>query len=191
MSFESRINSLNAEKKVIENDLKKKQNELQSYQEEKEAAEEARIILQTAARKTQQNIEIHFSDLVTKAMQLVFDNPYVFQPEFIEKRNKTECDLWFVKNNQKLRPRFASGGGALDVASFALRLAYWRLEKSAPVLILDEPFKNLSRNLMPKAVEMLKMLSNEFGLQIIMITHIQEIVEEANKVFKIQGGKSL
>jgi DNA repair exonuclease SbcCD ATPase subunit len=110
-------------------------------------------------------------------------------PEFVERRNKTECDLWLMKDGQKLRPKFAVGGGVRDIVSFALRLSYWRLEKSSPVMILDEPFKNLSRNLIPKAVDTLKYLSNKFNLQMIIVTHIPELAEQADRLFEVEQGQ--
>jgi len=189
MSFTERINKLKAERSILEDELRRKQDSLKEAQEEMTCADEARAILQAAAQVTQKNLEVHFSDLVTKAFRIVFDDPYIFLPEFVERRNQTECDLWFVKNDKKLRPRFAAGHGVLDVASFALQLAYWKLEKGEPVIINDEPFRHLSRSLIPRAVEMIRMLSNEFGLQIIMVSHIDEIADAADKVFSVNKGK--
>ncbi len=186
--LENRIRNLIARKEMLEKDLKDKESILKQHKNEKEAAIEAKIILQTAAKNTQKNIEIHFSDIVTKAMHIVFDDPYTFVPEFVERRNKTECDFWLVQNEEKLRPRFSVGGGVLDLVSFALRLSYWKLERTSPVIILDEPFKNLSRKLIPKAAETLKYLSNKFNLQMIIVTHIPEIAEQGDRVFNVDNG---
>jgi DNA repair exonuclease SbcCD ATPase subunit len=54
---------------------------------------------------------------------------------------------------------------------------------------LDEPFKNLSKDLQSKAGEILKLLSQKLGIQIIMITHEQELMEIADKTFEIQKVK--
>lgn len=189
MGIKEDIDRLEAEKKILEKDIQEKQHELELCQQEVHAAENARTILQLAARKTQENVEVRFSDLVTKAFKIVFDDPYTFVPKFEERRNHTECDLWFQKNDKLYRPRFASGGGVIDVASFALRLAYWRFEKSAPILILDEPFRQLSRNLIPRAAEMLKMLAEEFDIQMIISTHIDQLSDIADYRFEIKNGK--
>jgi predicted ATPase len=190
MSFEKDINILIAERNAIQKEIDRKENELEKCISERSAAENARIILQTAAKKTQKNLEQHLSEIVTNAFQYVFDDPYTFSPDFVERRNKTECDLWFTKGNKKkLRPRFAAGGGVIDIASFALRLAYWRLEKSAPIFILDEPFKMLSKKHIPKAVALLNTLAEEFDLQMIINTHIPEITDQADRMFEIKGGQ--
>lgn len=184
-----KINRLEAKKELLTNDLNKKKNQLEKHKKEKEAAQEAKIILQLAGKNTQKNLEMHFSDLVTKALHIVFDDPYIFSPEFVERRNKTECDLWLKRNEEKYRPRFAVGGGVLDVIAFSLRLAYWKLENADSVIILDEPFKNLSRTLIPKAAETLRYISNSFNLQMIIVTHSPEITEQGNKVFNIEEGE--
>ena len=44
----------------------------------------------------------------------------------------------------------------------------------------------LSRELQPKAGEMIKMLSDKLKIQFIIITHNQDIIESADKVFEIK-----
>ena len=71
-----------------------------------------------------------------------------------------------------------SGGGAIDVASFALRVACLMLSRSQPrkILILDEPFKMISRDHNRQRVrELIETLSKEMGIQIILITHDPEL----------------
>lgn len=189
MKYNQRLQKLKIRKDLLQKDIDKIQEKLYSIDQEKTYAQEAKAILQVAAKQTQRNIEIHFSDLITKALHIVFDSPYTFVPEFVERRNKTECDFWLVKDDNKLKPKFTVGGGVLDIVSFALRLSYWKLEKSSPVLILDEPFKNLSRNLLPKAVQMLKYLSETFKIQMIIVSHSPEIIDIGDAVFEIENGK--
>jgi DNA repair exonuclease SbcCD ATPase subunit len=193
MEFSKHINKLKTEQEVLEKELSNHQERLDACLKEKQSAEDARSILQLAAKKTQENLEYHFSDLVTKAFGIVFDEPYEFVMDFVERRNKTECDLWFKSGKRLLKPDYGVGGGVVDVASFATRIAYWRLENSAPILVLDEPFKNLSnrknKQLLSRAVEMLKMLSDEFNVQMLINTHIPEITQQADRVFEIENGR--
>ena len=119
------------------------------------------------------------------AMAAVFDDPYEMGVEFVNRRNKTECDLTFIKNGDHIDPLNASGGGVVDVASFALRVALWTLQNdSRNTLILDEPFKHLNPLALPKASEMLKKVSEKLDLQIIMVTHSEDLAEAADKIFQ-------
>jgi len=157
--------------------------------------EQAREIIREVGLKTQQQLQFHISDITSLALEAVFDNPYKLFTEFIQRRNKTECDLYFERDGNRIDPLSASGGGTVDVASFALRVASWSIQRprSRNVLILDEPFRYLSSDLLPKASEMLNQISKKLKLQIIMVTHAEELIENADRVFevKIKKGKSL
>jgi len=145
----------------------------------------AQKVAQVVAEETQRNLEEHISGVVTKAFQAIFDDPYEFRVRFETKRGKTECNLFFVKNGQEVDPLSAAGGGTIDVASFALRCAIWAMKPNRPVFILDEPFRFLSRDLQHKASAMLKLFSETLGVQIILISHIPEIIESADKVIEV------
>jgi DNA repair exonuclease SbcCD ATPase subunit len=53
------------------------------------------------------------------------------------------------------------------------------------VIILDEPFRFLSKDLYPKAGEILKRLSEHLKLQILMVTHNEDIIESSHRVFTV------
>ena len=136
-------------------------------------SEEAQRILQTVAATVQQEAHSRIAGVVSRCLEYVFEDPYEFRIEFEEKRGRTEANLVFVRNGNVLDPLQASGGGAIDVASFALRLACLVLSRPAlrRLLVLDEPFKNLSAAYRPKISSLLGALSAEMGVQILMVTH--------------------
>jgi len=151
----------------------------------------AQALIQKVAKETQQKLEYHIGNVVTMAQAAVFPDPYGFELEFVERRGKTECDIWFVKDGERMEPMFSSGGGALDIASFALRCAFWSLKRTRSTIILDEPMKFLSRDLQDKASEMIKMLSEKLGLQFIIVSHIDELISSADKVFRVSQEKGI
>lgn len=156
-------------------------------------SEKAQMIIQVVAKETQQQLESHISNLVTMALATVFSDPYKFKIKFIEKRNKTECELLLERDGEEFDPMAATGGGIVDIVSFALRVALWNIARprSRNVLILDEPFRFVSRDLQPKAASLLKRISKELELQIIMVSHSQDLIEEADKVFDIKIKKGV
>lgn len=159
----------------------------QLVDEEYQASIEAMQIIQEVAKKTLDQISVNVSDVVTQALHAVFPNPYDFEMEFVTRRNQTECDLWLTKSKVKIHPLEASGGGVLDVVSFALRAVFLVLKKDTrPLLILDEPFKFVSADLQKYCGAMLKNVSDKLGFQVIMVTHIDKLIDEMDKVFRIQ-----
>jgi len=172
-------------------DLKKGCKKLEK---QKENIQEAQDILQTVAKATQQELEYHISELVSLALEAVFPDPYRLNLDFELRRNKSEADLTFSKKDgEKMDPLTATGGGAVDVASFALRIALWSLQnpRSRKTIIFDEPFRFLSSDLQPKASLMLKELSEKLGLQFIIVTHEENLIDNADKVFTVTKKKGV
>ncbi len=136
----------------------------------------ARQITQDVAEIVQRQIEFQISNLVSTALASVFPDPYEFRLKFVQRRNKTEADLLFVKNGEECDPFNAAGGGAIDIANFALRIAVWSIKKTRNVFILDEPMRFVSVDLQEKCSEMIKEISSKLGIQIIMISHLPNII---------------
>jgi DNA repair exonuclease SbcCD ATPase subunit len=155
--------------------------------------EQAVIILQSVAQAIQDRLSYFVNDSVTAAIEAVFpDDDWTFLLEFIQRRGTTEADLFLgdVWGN-RIRPRDAEGGGLVNVVAFALRVALWSLSRaSRPVLLLDEPVHFLhSKEAHARFSELLSVISQGLGLQIIMVTgedESEEIVAGADRVFWIK-----
>jgi len=160
--------------------------------------EQAREIIREVGLKTQQQLQYHISDITSLALEAVFDNPYKLEVEFVQRRNKTECDLHFVRIGSKLDPLNSTGIGTVDVAAFALRIASWSMQnpKSRNVLILDEPFKHLrGEKENEQVLQMIKDISTKLNIQIIMVGDVKvpkEIIAEyADKLFETSIHKGI
>ena len=183
----TRVEQLRGERAKIQGQLKETKREIRELRSQLRNHERAREVVREVGLKTQQQLQYHVSNITSLALEAVFSDPYELVVEFVERRNKTECDLWFQRDGERVKPLLAAGGGAVDVASFALRVACWSMyrPRSRNVLVLDEPFRYLSTDLLPKAAEMLKQISDKLGLQILMITHSEELAQEADRMYRI------
>lgn len=155
--------------------------------------EKAKEIIREVGMQTQQQLQYHISDITSLALESIFDDPYELRVEFVKRRDKVECDLLFVRNGEGVDPISASGGGAVDTAAFALRIASWsmRSPRSRNTIILDEPLRFLSEDLQEKASMMIKQLSEKLGLQFIIITHEPTLATYADKEFKVSIRKGV
>jgi len=165
--------------------------ELSDLKRRQKNLDECQAIIQQVAQSTQKNIEYRISEIVSLALDAVFDDPYQFAIEFVQKRGRTEAEIYFMKNGEKFYPMDDSGGGAVDVASFALRVALWNIgkPKTRNTILLDEPFRFLSKDLQSRAGDMLSEISKKLGLQFILVTHVEDIVSSADKEFVIAKNK--
>lgn len=155
--------------------------------------EQAREIMREVGLKTQQQLQFHIGDITSLALEAVFNEPYNLAVEFVQRRNKTECDLYFVRNEERLDPLSATGGGTIDVAAFALRIASWSMARprTRNTIILDEPLRFLSEEYREKASQMIKEISEKLGLQFIIITHEPTLASAADKVFEVKIKKGI
>ena len=191
--FRALVEQEKGKHKAIEASLKVKQKEVTALKREVRNVEDAIPIIQMVAKDTQEELKFHISELVTLALSAVFEEPYEFVIEFVTRRGKTEADLLFKRNGHTISPMDASGFGAVDIASLALRIAMWNLKRprSTNTMALDEPFHFLSSDLQEKAGIMLKNLSDKLGIQFIIISHIESLPLAADKVFKVTNKKGI
>ncbi len=185
-SFREALNKKKWELNRLSKELAKCEGEMRKLNREKVFTEEAQTIIRQVAIETQEQVRHHISDLVTVAISSIMPKKfaYSFHMKLSEKRGGVECEFE-LRKGKSIREIFSVGGGIVDIVSMALRVSVWSLTNLRPVLVLDEPLKALSPSFRSDASLFLKELSNELGLQIIMVTHSSELIEASDKVIPI------
>ena len=154
--------------------------------------EKAQAFLQQVAQDTQEQLRVHVEDIVQLALDAIFPDQYQFEIRFAIAYGKTTAELCFISKitGYSIDPMVASGGGVVDVCSFALRLACWTLSRGIDsVMIFDEPMKHLSADMRDRAATIMRELAQKLNLQFIMVTHMPELEAAADKVIRIKKGK--
>lgn len=189
----NKLEQQKGKKEEVQNSVKVLRRKLKSEKSYLENLEKAASIIRIVGLETQQQLQFHISDITSLAMGGIFPDPYKVQLEFVEKRGKTECDILFDRNGNQVKPLDAVGGGAVDVASFALRIASWSMamRKTRNVILLDEPMRFLSSAYQENASEMIKEVSQKLGIQFIIVTHNPVLTENADKVFEVSIRKGI
>jgi DNA repair exonuclease SbcCD ATPase subunit len=187
VNFRDRISQKKGQMNLLLQQREDKKKEELLLRAEYENSTKAREIVQIVSAKTQQKLEYQISNLVSSALSSVFADPYAFTLRFVQRRNKTEADLIFTKSNNETDDLInTAGGGAVDIASFALRIALWSIKRSRPIMIIDEAFRFLSLDLQEKASDMIKEISSKLGIQIIMVSHLPGMIQCADRVVEIK-----
>jgi len=161
--------------------------EAKSFRKNSIAARKALIVIQKAAITTQEMVKVKVEKLVTFALRDVFGKDgYDFRVTIKHTKKALTADFFFVDNEgNEIEPMEGCGYGCTDVACFALRVVEMSINRTAPWLWLDEPFRNVSKMYRPNLVMMMKRLSQELGIQIVMATHMEELIEGADKHFTV------
>lgn len=138
---------------------------------------------------TQVEVIDYIEDAVTFALQTVYGSEYHFVVDFIyDKRDQVEVKFYLDRNSMLYEPRKDTiSGGATDICAFSLRMVIYTLEdpNPAPIIVLDEPFKGVSKGYIPLVSEMIKELSNMLEIQLIISTHTDEIIELADNIIHL------
>ena len=173
----------------LQKDIKECEEKKSLLKKRLELLETSQAFLQKIAQETQEHLKFQIEDIVNLALETCFPGEYTFQIDFNISRGKTDAELVFLdqKTGRQVDPMNASGGGVVDLTTFALRIACYALERGTDnVIVLDEPFRFLSRDLQQRAGEILKTLSERMQLQVIMVSHIGEIIDVADRVFEVK-----
>jgi len=149
-----------------------------------ESLEMAKAYVIRIGDQARQEVKNFIEDTVTFAIQTVYGAEYKFVAQFnYDKRDQFEVKWFIERNGIHLEPRKDTiSGGLTDVTAFSIRLVIHALEEpeTAPILIMNEPFKNVSKKYIPLVSKMIKDISKMLKLQIIMCRHTDELIEQAN-----------
>lgn len=188
--IKDKYNELKIKKKFFETTLKSKQRSLTITGTRIKDYEEVRGIWIGIANKIQSTATSHIENVVTMAIQTVFEEPYEFKLVFKEERNNVTCRPIVIKDGKEYTPKDSMGGGMLDIIGFALRITMWSMQvpRSRNIFILDEPFR-FCGDLTLKAGMMLKSLSEKLNFQVLLVTHDHELKEMCDRVWIISNRK--
>ena len=155
-----------------------------------EVADQVRVFFNLLAEAQRKEMEQKVEGLVDYGVQMVFGPHYRFKvvSEFKGKSVRTE---FFILNDGLQLPILdATGGGVGDVVAFLLRVVMLCLVRPVQrrVLVLDEPFKFVSAAHFQTLGELLRELTAQLGIQLVMVTHKVELVEPATTIIRVSKG---
>jgi len=173
IDWKSKVESVAAERDRLTLKLAEEREEAAKAMKRRRDVEEAQTLLQAVAAIVQQSAHGQIAGVVSRCLEAVFDDPYEFRVEFVERRGKTEAVMQLVRDGESVDPMAAAGGGVVDLAAFAARLAKLVLSKPSRrrLLVLDEPFRFISRDLRPRVRELIETLAEEMAVQFVLVTH--------------------
>ncbi len=170
--------------------IEQTEDNIDATQRQLDCSHEALVVIQIVAKKTQEHLEFHLSDLVSAGMASVFPNPYKLMVEFVTRRNQIETEMMFQRDDKLFIPK-KCGGGARDIAALTLQFSIAAIKnpRTRSLMLLDEPLKWLKGWNLPRlGSQMIKEISQKLNppLQIIMVSHSPELIASADKVFKVE-----
>lgn len=79
------------------------------------------------------------------------------------------------------------GGGVVNVTAFLLRTLLLQRFKLAKLMVLDESFNNVSEAHLPKVSELLRSLAEDYGFDILAVTHQPTLAAQAHFAYEVSA----
>lgn len=156
------------------------------------------LLLQEASTFSRSKMKQDIELVVSQALQDIFQDPSMgFVIEYDSSHNKVIANFFVTKlvDGKTLQLDILSecGGGVADVVSLAIRvvLLLYHSKNVAKILMLDEActsISNFSGEVLNNLGKWLKMVSDKFDIQIILVTQKTELASFADKTFKVEIG---
>lgn len=169
--------------------ISKSQDSLSQLLTQQKIQDKAVSIIREAANDSQVVFLENLSIFVSEGLKTIFDKSYRYEIRVVQ-RGKVNSITQILHTDQGnfIDPINSVGGGVNYILSFLLCVASLILKnKENRVLVMDEPFRFVSKDLLPKVAEMLKFLTDSYNIQFIIVTHEQELLSnlEAENIIRI------
>lgn len=182
-SLLSKEDSIKEYAEQLRKDKKSKEDYLKFIQEAKEK-------YQIAVNELYKESVESLSDTLNAALQYIFyDKNYKAKLILEDKRGTKSLSIMLVDEDDGLEVDLKDGvgNGVRTVISFVLK-SYYLLNQNSKVLFLDEKYSALSVHYVPKFFEFVDKFCEENDFIIVMISHIDNQIEHADKVYYLNDG---
>lgn len=179
--YKDKLNRLKGKQESLQLTLSEWESKLKIAQDDTINIELAQALIQETAQETQSQLKYCLEDIVNSLLNACFPG-YEVAVEFDVSGGRTEANIVLYKEGYEIKPK----GGIADIISLGFRIAVWSIGNSRNVLCLDESLKWLSADLQPMAGEILHEISHKLGINIIMPSHIEPLLDMADKVYRVK-----
>ena len=124
-------------------------------------------------------------DLVTTGLRhIIYDQKLTFKIKQEMKFNRLSMRFVIEDEGVEGDPMASFGGGAVLTASLILRLAIMSRLGMGNLLLLDESMHALANKYVPAAASFMRQLSEQTGINILMVTHNEEFLTHAHTAYE-------
>lgn len=170
---------------------KELQEEVAHLTELVEDLDKVTILLNSMGEDRQQKAQQTIEELVTRGLQTIFDETLSFH--IVQTTRGKSVQVEFVVRTT-LHGRAidtpvmdARGGGLAATIGYLLRLVVLLLtrgQRQDTLMVLDETFAHVSAEYLPAVRDFVREVVDKTGVQHIIVTHQEELVDGADKVYR-------
>ena len=180
MDFKEKLQRLVVKRESCAALLDGREARLRELEAEASVVQESQAFAQAVAQEVQSKLSSKMDNIVNLGLATCFPG-YTFEMLYVPSKGKTEVQFVVKEGENVVDPMDQCGGGLVDVLCFCLRIAVFSMSNVDNTIYFDEPFRFVSRSLRGRVAELLSVLCERLGLQIVQVTHIDELAECADK----------
>lgn len=188
-TIKSSQNLLDKEAIILErNDTLK--NELKEQQEYLTFIKGAKEKYQVAVNELYEESVVALQDTLNAALKyIMYDKNYSAKLTLEDSRGTKSLSISLVDEDDgfEIDLKDGVGQGVRTIISFVLK-SYYLLNQNSKVLFLDEKYSALSAHYVPKFYEFIERFCEENDFIIVMISHIDNQIEHADRVYYLNDG---
>jgi len=188
--FEERMTELRGELKVLTSQLNSKEKSKQSLEEENQKLTKAIKINEKFVSEIISKKKNIIEDFINKSLEFLLNDSSI-KCSIIQDEKPSGTFWYFSVKQGKVEGGIDTfGGGLMALISTLFRIILHIMTQKESFIILDESLNHLSSNYHSKLSELFKVISKKYNLSIILITHQEQFLNNAeiNLVFdKVNG----
>lgn len=127
-------------------------------------------------------------DLVSEGLATVYgDNCLRFHLTPVHKRGSFSVEPVTENTREQVTgpTEDTFGGAVVQIETFLVRVVFLLQMRLVPVIVLDESFNCVSAVYLQNLATLLRDLCHRFRLDLLLVTHQQEMIDLADKVFRL------
>ena len=185
----AKVSAWQGQAELLQSEISSTKKEITSLQSTVSDHEEAIVILQELEKTWRGSFEEALASLGGQGLSAVFDKEIEVILESSIKRGVASLDIALITEGLRTGIKGAKGGSVAQVLAVLLRILLTISSRPAlrPLLILDEPFSQVSAEFRPALCEMLRNIIGRLDAQYIFTSHEDELTDAADTVYQIKA----
>jgi DNA repair exonuclease SbcCD ATPase subunit len=180
-SLSDNITTISAAKRFLESRLDECDSKIKSSEYSIELCNKIQQLFKSWLEESIDKNINSISELTTNGLKQVIDDQDIQFKIIPEQKGGRLCMRFAVEHDGvEGDPLSNFGGGASAVIAVILRLSIMSRLSMNKLLILDESLSALANAYVPNAADLLRNLSSEMGINILMVTHNPEFLDRSN-----------
>lgn len=183
-------NNLFSKEDIIRENTQRLKENLKEKKEYLKFIQEAKAKYQIAVNELYKESVVALQDTLNVALKyIMYDKNYSAKLVLDDKRGSKTLSIMLVDEDDgfEIDLKDGVGQGVRTIISFVLK-SYYLLNQGSKVLFLDEKYSALSSHYVPRFYDFIEKFCDDNDFIIVMISHIDNQIEHARKVYYLNDG---